>query len=68
MIAIHGYYNGTVCIPLEKEQLFTNQKVIITALDEKMEPKVRKLGTLEGKASVSFRKDWSINDEELIGE
>lgn len=68
MIAIHGYYNGTVCIPLEKEPLFTNQKVIITALDEKMEPKIRKLGTLEGKASVSFKKDWSMDDEELIGE
>lgn len=68
MIAIQGYYNGTVCIPLEKGQLFTNQKVIITALDEKIKPTVRRLGTLEGKASVSFDKDWNINDEELIGE
>ena len=47
MVAVHGYYNGTVCIPLENEQLFTNQKVIITALDERIEPKVRRLGTLE---------------------
>lgn len=54
MVAVHGYYNGAVCVPLEKEHFFMNQKVIIPALDEKIEPKVHKLGTLERKASVSF--------------
>ena len=34
MVAVHGYYNGAVCVPLEKEHFFMNQKVIITALDE----------------------------------
>ena len=68
MVAVHGDYNGAVCVPLEKEHFFMNQKVIITALDEKIEPKVRKLGTLEGKVSVAFEKDWSISDEELIGQ
>lgn len=57
MVAVHGYYNGAVCVPLEKDQLFMNQKVIITALDEKIEPKARRLGMLEGKASVAFEKD-----------
>lgn len=45
-----------------------NQKVIITALDEAIIPKTRKLGTLEGKGTISFANDWSISDEELIGE
>ena len=66
MIAMQGYYNGSVCVPLEKEKLQLNQKVIITALDEFTVPKKRKLGTLEGKATVSFAEDWSMSDEELI--
>lgn len=68
MIAMKGYYNGTVCVPSEGEKLRLNQKVIITALDEIITPKKRKLGTLEGRATVSFADDWSISDEELIGE
>ncbi|MCM1183676.1 MAG: hypothetical protein NC337_09910 [Roseburia sp.] len=68
MIAMQGYYNGTVCIPEEGEKLQMNQKVIITALDEIVIPKTRKLGTLEGKGTVSFAEDWSMSDEELIGE
>lgn len=68
MIAMRGYYNGTVCVPEEGEKLQLNQKVIITALDEIIVPKARKLGTLEGKGTVSFAKDWSMSDEELIGE
>lgn len=68
MIAMQGYYNGTVCVPEEGEKLRLNQKVIITALDEIVVPKVRRLGTLEGKGTVSFSEDWSISDEELIGE
>ncbi len=68
MIAMEGYYNGMVCVPLEGEKLRLNQKVIITALDEVMTHKSRKLGTLEGKATVSFADNWSMSDEELIGE
>lgn len=68
MAAVQGYFNGTVCVPLEKESFFLNQKVMITGLDEKVTPKVRRLGTLEGKAGVSFKEDWEISDEELIGE
>ena len=68
MIAMQGYYNGTVCIPEEGEKLQLNQKVIITALDEIIAPKIRKLGTLEGKGTVAFSDDWNMSDEELIGE
>lgn len=68
MIAMQGYYNGTVCIPEEGEKLQLYQKVIITALDEVITPQKRKLGTLEGKATVSFSDNWSMSDEELIGE
>lgn len=67
MIAMEGYYDGTVCIPAEGEKLYMNQKVIITALDEKITPRKRKLGTLEGKATVSFAENWSMTDEELAG-
>lgn len=68
MIAMPGYYDGTVCIPLEKGKLRMNQKVIITALDEVILPESRQLGILEGKASVSFADNWNMSDEELIGE
>lgn len=68
MIAMNGYYNGKVCIPSEGEKLRLNQKVIITALDELVSPGKRKLGTLEGKATVSFAEDWSMSDEEFTGE
>ena len=68
MIAMQGYYNGTVCIPEESEKLRVNQKVIITGLDEFIIPNKRKIGTLEGKGSVTFADDWSMSDEELIGE
>ncbi len=68
MIAMQGYYNGMVCIPEEGEKLKLNQKVIITALDEIVVPKMRRLGTLEGKGTVSFSKDWELSDEEMVGE
>ena len=66
MIAMQGYFDGAVCIPLEGEKLRLNQKVIITALDEIIVPQKRRLGTLEGKATVSFSDDWEISDEELL--
>lgn len=68
MIAMQGYYNGAVCVPEEGEKLRLNQKVIITALDEIIVPESRKLGTLEGKGTVSFAEDWRMSDEELTGE
>ena len=68
MIAMQGYYDGTVCVPEEGEKLQLNQKVIITALDEIILPRIRKLGTLEGKGMVSFSEDWCMSDEELLGE
>ena len=68
MIAMQGYYNGTVCIPEEGEKLRLNQKVIITGLDEIVTHPKRRLGTLEGKGTVSFAENWSMSDEELIGE
>ncbi len=68
MIAMKGYYNGFVCIPEEGEKLRLNQKVIITGLDEIIIPQKRRIGTLEGKGSVTFADDWSMSDEELIGE
>lgn len=68
MIAMEGYYDGVVCIPLEGEKLYLNQRVIITALDEVAPIKDRRLGTLEGRATVSFSEDWNMSDEELVGE
>ena len=67
MAEIQGYYDGAVCIPLEKGKLRVNQKVIITVPDEGIFCPSRKLGTLEGKATVSFSEDWHMNDEELLG-
>ena len=34
MIAINGYFDGNVCIPLETADIKPNQKVIITVLDD----------------------------------
>ena len=36
MIQIQGYYDGAVCIPLEKGNLRANQKVLITVLEEEI--------------------------------
>ena len=37
MLAIHGYYDGLSFQPLEKPQVKTNQRVIITIMDDFME-------------------------------
>lgn len=46
------------------------QKVIITVLspniDKLANHPIRKLGTLAGKASVSFSDDWEISDEQFV--
>lgn len=67
MIEIQGYYDGAVCIPLEKGKLRTNQKVLITVLEEEPTAPPRRLGTLEGLATVSFAEDWKMSDEEFLG-
>ena len=38
MIAIEGYYDGQKIMPIEKVDLKLNQKVLITILDEFVEP------------------------------
>jgi prevent-host-death family protein len=39
---------------------------VIVPIDEYKKIKARKLGTLEGKAKVSFSENWEITDEEFI--
>jgi antitoxin (DNA-binding transcriptional repressor) of toxin-antitoxin stability system len=39
---------------------------VIIPIDEYKKIKTRKLGTLEGKASVEFKGEWKISDEELL--
>lgn len=50
MIALDGYFDGTVCVPLTKEAIKPRQKVIITVLDEFLPPK-RNLKKYVGKVS-----------------
>lgn len=38
MLAIKGYYNGREIVPLEKVEFKPNQKIIITILDEYVNP------------------------------
>ena len=38
MFAVHGYFDGTVIKPLEKITARPNQRVIITIMDEFIEP------------------------------
>lgn len=39
---------------------------VIVPIKDYQKSKIRSLGTLEGKAKVSFRKNWKITDEEFI--
>ena len=39
MIAVKGYFNGMHIEPLEDLEIQPNQKVIITVMDEFVEPK-----------------------------
>ena len=50
MLAVNGYYDGKVCVPLAKVAIQPQQKVIITVLDEVM-PKKRNLKKYVGKIS-----------------
>jgi antitoxin (DNA-binding transcriptional repressor) of toxin-antitoxin stability system len=43
------------------------KKPVKTRLYLKQKPKRRKLGILEGKATVKFHDDWEMSDEELLG-
>ena len=38
MLAVHGYYDGVAIKPLEKIPAKPNQRVIITIMDEFVEP------------------------------
>ena len=38
MLAVHGYYDGTAIRPLEELKAKPNQRVIITIMDEFVEP------------------------------
>jgi len=49
---VYGKSKQTVAVIISYEQWKKNQK--------------RRLGTLEGKMSVKFAKDFSMTDEELI--
>ena len=48
MIALQGYFDGSTCVPLEKDRLLPKQKVIITVLDEFMESPKMKLSDFFG--------------------
>ncbi len=39
---------------------------VIIPIDEYKRIKSRKLGTLEGRASVEFKGEWKISDEEFL--
>jgi len=39
---------------------------VIIPIDEYKKIKTRRLGTLEGKASVEFKGEWKISDEEFL--
>ncbi len=39
---------------------------VIMPINEYKKIKARRLGTLDGKATVSFRDDWEITEEELV--
>lgn len=39
---------------------------VIVPIDEYRKIKNRKLGTLEGKASVEFKGEWNLTDEEFL--
>ena len=38
MLAVQGYYDGSVIIPFEKIKAKRNQRIIITVMDEFVEP------------------------------
>ena len=39
---------------------------VIVPINEYKKIKTRKLGTLEGKASVKFKGEWKMTEEELL--
>ncbi|MEJ5188983.1 MAG: type II toxin-antitoxin system Phd/YefM family antitoxin [Breznakiellaceae bacterium] len=39
---------------------------VIVPIEEYKKMKARRLGTLQGKASVEFKGEWTISDEELL--
>lgn len=39
---------------------------VIIPIDEYKKMKARRLGTLQGKATVEFKGEWKLSDEELL--
>ena len=61
MLAVHGYYDGTAIKPLEDVIAKPNQRVIITIMDEFVEPaktplKKGRRGVLSQYADPSLRE------------
>ena len=70
MLAVHGYYDGMVFQPLEQVTLQKNQQVIITILDNVVEPpkkndeeRLKKIKALRGSLSKYAIKDGRSIDE-----
>ena len=53
MLAVNGYYDGHNYITEDNVAVKTNQRVIITFLDEEFKPKKRNLKKYVGKISES---------------
>ncbi len=61
MLAVNGYYDGTVIMPLEEIPAKPNQKVIITIMDDFVEPRKKEhkkgmRGILAKHADPELRK------------
>lgn len=67
MLAVQGYYDGTIIQPLEKIQARPNQRVIITIMDDFISPTQidQKREKLEGFFSLAEKIDI---DEQAIKE
>ena len=60
MLAVHGYYDGVTIRPLEKISVKPNQRVIITFMDDLVEPvqvvpKKKMRGALAAYANPALR-------------
>lgn len=59
MLAIQGYYDGTAIQALEKIDAKPNQRVIITVMDEFVEPRpVSRKGSIRGILSQYADPPW----------
>ena len=58
MISVNGYYDGTVIRPLEKLNARKNQRIIITLLDEDIQPK----NTTANKSAAGILSKYANTD------